>query len=33
METEGSRMADKRTIQIDVLRYNPEKDAAPHFQS
>jgi fumarate reductase iron-sulfur subunit len=26
-------MADKRTIQIEVLRYNPEKDAAPHFQS
>jgi fumarate reductase iron-sulfur subunit len=26
-------MADKRTIEIEVLRYNPEKDAAPHFQS
>ena len=26
-------MTDKRTIQIDVLRYNPEKDTEPHFQS
>ena len=26
-------MADKRTIEIEVLRYNPEKDAEPHFQS
>ena len=26
-------MADKRTIEIEVLRYNPEKDAAPHFQT
>jgi fumarate reductase iron-sulfur subunit len=26
-------MAEKRTIEIEVLRYNPEKDAAPHFQS
>ena len=33
METEGPRMAEKRTIEIEVLRYNPEKDAAPHFQS
>jgi fumarate reductase iron-sulfur subunit len=27
-------MADhKRTIEIEVLRYNPEKDTEPHFQS
>ena len=26
-------MADTRTIVIEVLRYNPEKDAEPHFQS
>jgi fumarate reductase iron-sulfur subunit len=26
-------MADKRTIEIEVLRYNPEKDKEPHFQS
>ena len=26
-------MADTRTIEIEVLRYNPEQDAAPHFQS
>jgi hypothetical protein len=26
-------MADTRTIEIEVLRYDPEKDAAPHFQS
>ena len=26
-------MADTRTIEIEVLRYNPEKDAEPHFQS
>jgi len=26
-------MADGRTIEIEVLRYNPEKDAEPHFQS
>src|SRR5690349_24904992 len=33
METEGPRMADKRTIEIEVLRYNPEKDTEPHVQS
>ena len=26
-------MADKQTIEIEVLRYNPEKDSEPHFQS
>ena len=26
-------MAEKRTIKIEVLRYNPEKDAEPHFQT
>jgi len=26
-------MADTRTIEIEVLRYNPEKDSEPHFQS
>jgi len=26
-------MADTRTIEIEVLRYNPEKDAKPHFQT
>lgn len=26
-------MADTRTIEIEVLRYNPEKDAEPHFQT
>src|SRR6476619_3046556 len=26
-------MADERTIEIEVLRYNPERDAEPHFQS
>ena len=26
-------MADTRTIEIEVLRYDPEKDAEPHFQS
>ena len=26
-------MADTRTIEIEVLRYNPEKDAEPHFQA
>ena len=26
-------MADTRTIEIEVLRYNPEKDAEPHLQS
>jgi fumarate reductase iron-sulfur subunit len=26
-------MADQRTIEIEVLRYNPEKDTEPHFQT
>jgi len=26
-------MADTRTIEIEVLRYNPEKGGEPHFQS
>jgi len=26
-------MAELRTIEIEVLRYNPEKDAEPHFQT
>jgi len=26
-------MAEPRTIEIEVLRYNPEKDTEPHFQS
>ena len=26
-------MTDARTIEIEVLRYNPEKDAEPHYQS
>lgn len=26
-------MADKQTIKIEVLRYNPEKDSEPHFQT
>jgi len=26
-------MADTRTIEIEVLRYNPEKDAEPHYQT
>jgi fumarate reductase iron-sulfur subunit len=26
-------MAEPRTIEIEVLRYNPEKDSEPHFQS
>ena len=26
-------MADTRTIEIEVLRYNPEKDSEPHFQT
>jgi len=26
-------MDDQRTIEIEVLRYNPEKDAEPRFQS
>jgi fumarate reductase iron-sulfur subunit len=26
-------MAETRTIEIEVLRYDPEKDAAPHFQT
>jgi succinate dehydrogenase iron-sulfur subunit len=27
------RMADNQTIEIEVLRYNPEKDTEPHFQT
>src|SRR5215813_3252347 len=26
-------MADTRTIEIEVLRYNPEKGGEPHFQA
>ena len=26
-------MADTRTIDIEVLRYNPEKEAEPHFET
>ena len=26
-------MADTRTIEIEVLRYNPEQDTEPHFQT
>src|SRR6188768_3460045 len=26
-------MADTRTIEIEVLRYDPEKDSEPHFQT
>ena len=26
-------MTDTRTIEIEVLRYNPEQDAEPHFQT
>ncbi len=26
-------MAETRTIEIEVLRYNPEKDREPHFQT
>ena len=26
-------MEDKRTIEIEVQRYNPEKDSEPHFES
>lgn len=26
-------MAEPRTIEIEVLRYNPERDAEPHFQT
>src|SRR5205085_3636115 len=29
----GARMAEARTIEIEVLRYNPEKDTEPHLQS
>ena len=26
-------MAEPRTIEIEVLRYNPEQDSEPHFQA
>jgi fumarate reductase iron-sulfur subunit len=26
-------MADTRTIEIEVFRYNPETDTEPHFQT
>ena len=26
-------MADTQTIEIEVLRYNPEKDHEPHFET